>query len=277
MPRQRRDLEQDSRDAESVAFHVLERLASIFLRLGLGAPRAEYLLRRALISEAAKSARRHGARATQSQIALLAGVNRLDVRRILENQYERTLGRKSKSETRIQRILTAWYQDPKFSNGRGRPKSLTFIGEENQFETLVRIYGRDITARTVRDDLTRKGLVSTKKGRLILNSRNVPVSARAAAALSDLSLLSEQLSHFEFETVRRTSITRALTLSASDAKLLKLVQRKSIAKLETALNSLEAFKPTAHLPKDPRSGLRHQLRIVTIISAETSRESTSKS
>lgn len=276
MPRQYKDREPISNDIELLVFRVLGKFASILLRLGLDAPRAESLLRCAIVLEAANSARRPGSRITQSQVALLAGVSRLDVRKILESQRQAPSRRKSNSQSRIHRILTAWRNDPEFSNGRGRPKQLTFTGEGNQFAKLVLKYGRDITVRTLRDDLTRNNLVATRKGRLILNDRSASVNTGTAAALADLSFLSNQLSQFDFGSVRRTYVTRNLTLSTSDAKLLKLMQRKSVAKLETALNSLESLKQTAALSKENRVQGRHRLRIVTVFSSETDRDNSRK-
>ena len=276
MPRQKKDREPISNDTESIVLRVLGRFASILLRIGLDAPRAEYLLRCAFVSEAAMFARNPGGRLTQSQIALLAGVNRLDVRKILESKHEMASGNRFGHQSRLERIIAAWRHDPEFSNGRGRPKKLSFTGAGNQFEKLVRKYGRDVTARTLRDNLTRRKLATTKEGRLILSNRADPAGRRAAAALSDLSFLSSQLSQFEVESVSRTFATRSLVLPARDKKTLKLIQRKSVAKIETALNSLESLKQAVELSKDDGVRRRHRLRIVTIFSSETDREDNRK-
>jgi hypothetical protein len=207
---------------------------------------------------------------------LLAGVNRLDVRKILESQHEMASGTKFSRQSRVERILSAWRHDPEFSNGRGRPKSLTYIGAGNQFEKLVRKYGRDITVRTLRDNLTKSKLATAKEGRLIVSNHPNRAGGRAGAALSDLNLLSTQLSQFEFESVLRTFVTRNLILPASDKKSLKLIQRKSVAKVETALNSLESLKQNLELSKNNRVRRKHRLRIVTIFSSESDRDNNRK-
>lgn len=269
MPSQRKGGTQNSNDEESVVLRTLEKLASVLLRLGLDAPRAEHLLRSAFVLESARKARRQGSRTTQSQIALIAGVSRLDVRKILANQNRAPTRSNSVRESRVVRVLTAWRRDPEFSNGRGRPNDLSFVGPKNQFEKLVRKYGRDITVRTLRDGLITRKLAVAKGNRLILTKRGMSNHVRSVSALSDLGFLCAQLAPFEFHKGRRTFFTRSLTLSARDLKMLKLAQRKAVTKIETTLSSLESLNRI--LPPKESSGRRHvhQLRITAILSSES--------
>jgi hypothetical protein len=276
MPRQKKDRQTNSNDTELIVFRIFEKFASVLLRLGLDAPSAEYLLRCALVSEASRTANRSGTRITQSQIALLAGVNRLDVRKILKTQTEALSRPKSDRKSRIERILAAWRSDPEFLDEHGRPVKLRFNGPGNQFERLVRKYGRDITVRVLRDNLVRDELVAIKKGRLVLSSPSSSSGTRTAAALSDLNFLFTQLSGFDFNSRRRSYVTRNLTLAAANTKVLNLLQRKSVSKLETALNSLESFRHVTALSKVDRSRRLHRLRIVTVVTAETDIGTTSR-
>ena len=269
MPRHKKVSESNSKDTELIVFRIFEKFASVLLRLGLDAPSAEYLLRCALVSEASRSAKRSGSRTTQSQIALLAGVNRLDVRKILKRQTEALSRPITDRKSRVERILAAWRNDPEFLDEHGRPKRLRFNGPGNQFERLVRKYGRDIAVRVVRDNLVRDELVAMKEGRLVLSSLRPTTGTRTAAALSDLNFLFTQLSGFDFDSRRRAYISRNLTLAAPNTKVLNLLQRKSVSKIETALDSLESLKQVAASSKTDRSRRVHQLRIVTIVCSET--------
>jgi hypothetical protein len=268
MPRHTKDRRAKSQDAELMVFRILEKLSAIVLRSGLDAPRAEYLLRCALVSEASKKVRQSGTRPTQSQIALLAGVNRLDVRKILSKQP----GSRSQPNrtSRIERILDAWRHELEFLDSRGRPKRLTFTGAGNQFEKLVRKYGRDIAVRALRDNLVRDDLVSIKDGRLVLSPLRSIGGTRKTAVLADLRFLSNQLSAFEFDTRRRAYITRDLTIAAENTKELKLIHRKSVSKIETALNSLQSLERTDELSnRNEVRRMRRRVRIVAIVSSES--------
>src|SRR5690349_2231021 len=185
-----------SDDDESVVSRLFERLVSILLRLGFDSPRAESLIRQAFVLEAAKTAYQVGARSTQSKVALLAGVNRLDVRRILASQHRLKAQKGLNRRSRVERILVAWSQDPMFANQHGRPKPLTFVGANSQFEKLVRKYGRDVTARTLREDLIENKLVAQKGSKLTLLRRGNIKNPSLSAALADLVYLESHLAHF---------------------------------------------------------------------------------
>jgi hypothetical protein len=252
---------------------VFEGIAAILLRLGLDAPRSEQLLRRAFVAAATKSSRASGKKSTQSQIALAAGVSRLDVRKILASSQRAFVVLDDKGQSRVDRILNAWRQDPHFSNGNGRPKRLSFIGANSQFENLVRKYGRDVTPRTLRETLIKNHLVVAIGDRLTMVDQKSN-NRRRPNALSDLNSLYSYLSLFEFEKGRRVSVHRNLILPASDAKTLKLIQRKSTAKLEVALSSIESLGRLVSTPskETPRSG-KHRLLITVTLSAESGEKS----
>lgn len=265
--RKKRDLV--SGDNESVVSRLLERLVSILLRLGFDSPRAESLIRQAFVFEAAKAAQMVGVRGTQSKIALLAGVNRLDVRRILARQNRLKARESLNRRSRVERILAAWSQDPKFAYQHGRPKPLTFVGANSQFEKLVRKYGRDVTARTLREDLLRNKLVAQRGSRLTLIKRGNPKNPSLFAAVADLAYLESHLAQFNFSRGRRDYAERNLSLSTSDSKLLKLAQRKAIASVEATLSSLESLQTALSRPGERRGRRTYRLQITTSISSES--------
>jgi len=269
MPRHRIDRETISRDIDSAVSRFLEKFVSILLRLGLDSPRAEALVRHAFVRESAKFARQIGARSTQSQIALIAGVSRLDVRKILAHQHRPHTWPNLSRQSRVERILLAWRQDPEFANEQGRPKPLTFTGTNSQFEKLVRKYGRDVTVRTLREDLIKNNIAATKGARLVLINRGRATDASSAAALADLNFLHTQLAPFDFKQGRRAFLVRNRSLTTTDMKLLKLAQREAIAKIETVLSALDSLQRSLSKAKNNPSRRVHRLRIMAIVSTES--------
>jgi len=274
MPDHKNKRKRASIDSAATVAQIFEKLAAILLRIGLDAPRAEYELRRAFISAAMKITRTSGRRITQSQIALVAGVNRLDVRKMLLSSARAPLVADTKGQSRVDRILSAWRHDPKYLNGSGQPKELTFVGANAQFERLVRKYGRDVTARTLRENLIKNNQVTTKGNRLALVDDNKPNNTWRSSALSDLNSLFSYLSLFDFEKGRRVSLVRKMMLSVSDDKTLRLIQRKAAGKIEVALNSLESLRSVQLAPvKGGRRPPRHRLLVTSILSAESQDDS----
>jgi len=269
MSSQRKDRETISNDIESAVSRILEKFVSILLRLGLDSPRAEALIRHAFVFESAKFARLIGARSTQSQIALIAGVNRLDVRKILARPHRPRSSQNPTRRSRVERILLAWRQDPEFATEQGRPMPLTFTGANSQFEKLVRKYGRDVTVRTLRDDLIKNKIAATRGTRLVLSKRGGAADASTPSALADLNFLHSQLTPFDFRQGRRAFLVRNLSLTTNDLKLLKLAQRKAIAKIETTLSSLDSLQRSLSTTEKKPNRRVHRLRIMAILSTES--------
>ena len=258
-----------SRENEALVLRVLERIASILLRLGFDAPNTEYLLRCAFVLAALRRADLAGGRRTQSEVALVAGVNRVDVRRIVAARLKPEFAREVERQSRIERIVAGWKQDPRFVDAKGRPKPLTIDGRGGEFSRLARTYGRDVTARTLRDTLVRNNLARVKGNKILLLEQNPLNNRMQLAGASDLSFLSDQLCSFNFHTGRRSFVSRHLSLPANGAKGLQLLQRKAVAKIETALGSLESIVLRAPISKHSGRSGGHRLLISTTLSSET--------
>jgi len=254
--------------SEALVLTVLERIATILLRLGFDAPNAENLLRSAFVLAALRRAEVAGIRFTQSQIALVAGVNRLDVRKTISARQGPHLAKEIARQSRVERILGGWRQDSRFVDSRGRPKPLTIAGRTSEFSSLVRAYGRDVTTRTLRDTLVQDKHAVIKGNRIVLADQAVSSNAAIEAGVSDLNFLRTQLASINLQSGRRSFISRQLNLNAKDAKSLKLLQRKAVGKIETALGSLESVVLRNPNSQSRRSSNKYRLLVSTILTSE---------
>ena len=113
----------------------------------------------------------HGKKQTVSRIAILSGLTRKEVQRIL------TLPPHSRSITneeyhRASRVITGWIRDSDFGDGKGHPRPLRMEGRGASFSVLVKRYSGDIPVRALLDELLRVGAVKQlKDGRICLLSR----------------------------------------------------------------------------------------------------------
>jgi len=258
-----------SKRKDALVLSVLEKVATILLRLGLDAPRSEYLLRSAFILAARKLAEARGVQSTQSQIALVAGVNRLDVRKLVGSRLDPRIASELDHQSRVERILGGWRRDPRFSDTRGRPKPLSISGRTSEFAKLTSKYGRDVTARTLRDTLVRNNFATIKGNKIVLNEKSSLETATFADGASGLGFLSSQLAAFDFHSGRRIFESRYLSLPAKDSKSLKLLQRKAVAKIEAALGSLESVVLQSPSQNRGKRALGNRVFITTILSSET--------
>jgi len=94
---------------------------------------------------------------TVSRISVVTGLSRKEVLRIktrLEtDQPEEMQYKLNKASS----VIIGWLNDREFTNSSGKAIDLRLKGEGKTFDTLVKRYGGDITARAVLDELIRTG------------------------------------------------------------------------------------------------------------------------
>jgi hypothetical protein len=112
-----------------------------------------------------------GKKQTTSRIAILTGLTRKEVQRLLAQPPD-TEPVSAEEYHRASRVITGWVRDPDFGDGKGHPHPLRMEGERASFSTLVKRYSGDIPIRAMVDELVRVGAVKQlKDGRICLLSR----------------------------------------------------------------------------------------------------------
>lgn len=112
-----------------------------------------------------------GKRQTVSRIAILTGLTRKEVQRLLHDPPARRAVT-GEQYNRATRVMTGWIRDPDFGDGQGHPVPLRTDGKPPSFERLVKRYSGDVPVRAVLDELMRVGAVKQlKDGRICLLAR----------------------------------------------------------------------------------------------------------
>lgn len=246
----------------------LAQLAAILLRSGIDSPTAERLLRHAFIASAVRSVRATNLKATQSQVASIAGVSRLEVRRSLARFGTGETTRNRQSKSRLEALVNGWRADPTYLDRAGRPKALDCRGARSKFGQLVRKYGRDVTQKALRLQLVKKGIAYEKGGQLILRD-HVSSRAVAPAASADLRFVASQLANIDFELGRRAYSTKRVSILANDKKTVLAMRRVASARLETVLNSLESLSEQLQPRSRKRRAGSHKLYVTTTVALES--------
>jgi len=113
----------------------------------------------------------HGKKQTVSRIAILSGLTRKEVQRLLTPPSD-SKSIAAKEYHRGSRVITGWLRDPKYGDGKGHPRPIPLEGRGATFSALVKSYSGDIPVRAVLDELLRVGAVKQlKDGRICLVSR----------------------------------------------------------------------------------------------------------
>jgi len=144
---------------------VLRPLVRLLLRNGVAYADFSDVARRVFVEVASEDFGLPGRKQSVSRVSVLTGVNRKEVKRLLEEpeQPEDI----TKDNNRAARVVSGWMRDKEFKTGKGnsaKPKKLDWGNNlEGGFEDLVKRYSGDMTARAILDELLRVGAVSLDK------------------------------------------------------------------------------------------------------------------
>lgn len=120
------------------------------------------IAKRAYVEVAANEFHIPGKKQSVSRIALLSGLTRKDVQRLLEAPTANDSGA-GERYNRAARVVAGWVRDAEFSDAAGRPRALALHDSESpgqaSFANLVRRFSGDIPFRAVLDELLRVGVV----------------------------------------------------------------------------------------------------------------------
>ena len=150
-------------------------LAHLFAAHGVTCPQAERLLRAVCVREAAATEAKSRKKPNVSRIALLTGLDRKEVARLLKWSacLERVLATRSLPGDRV---LEGWYADQTFAE-KGRPLTLSIKAPQSgipSFWSLARRYAPGVYPGLILRELLRVGAVkSLRDGRVRARRRRI--------------------------------------------------------------------------------------------------------
>jgi hypothetical protein len=150
------------------AFRVLLRpLVRILLRHGVSFAEFADIVKAVYVEIAVTEFKVDGKRGTKSRIAVITGLTRKEVSRVIEVAGAENQGAKS-NLNRVARVLAGWHTDPDFIGPYGMPLEVRYEDSGINvvtFSTLVRRYSGDMSPRSMLDELMRVGaVVETEPG-----------------------------------------------------------------------------------------------------------------
>jgi len=141
---------------------ILRPLTKLMLAQGINLPFVSELMKNVMVEVAITEFPIADKHPTDSRISLLTGVHRKDVRRLRTQDKEEPLTPKRSISLGMQ-LIAAWVNEVQFLDAEGIPLALprhNSQAEEVSFEKLVAYISKDISARSLLDELLRLGAVT---------------------------------------------------------------------------------------------------------------------
>lgn len=150
------------------AFRVLMGpLVRILLRQGVSFAEFSEVAKAIYVEVAVKDFKVAERRATRTRIAVMTGLTRKEVKRVIDEAMKERYELKT-SYNRLGRVLVGWHTDPDFTGPYGMPLELQYETEnpdELTFSLLVKRHSGDMSPRSILDELVRVGAVKEIDGR----------------------------------------------------------------------------------------------------------------
>lgn len=140
---------------------LLSPLIRILLRHGISYAEFAEVAKAVYVETAIKDFKVVGRKATRTRIAVITGLTRKEVKRVIDDAVKERYELKT-SYNRLGRVLVGWYTDPEFIGPYGMPLELKYESgdvEDVTFSSLVRKHSGDMSPRSVLDELIRVGAV----------------------------------------------------------------------------------------------------------------------
>jgi hypothetical protein len=152
---------------------VVDPLVYLMFDAGITVPEFCRFVRERAVRSAAIRVTRESGRSSNSRVAIITGLARAEVARILNVEDLSSGTRRGQHPAR--RVLAAWYDNRRFLGANGDPAVLPIFGTRGSFEQLVAIYSGGIPVRAMLDQLTQINAVEILAGQRVKVKCRVPI------------------------------------------------------------------------------------------------------
>lgn len=245
---------------------LLSELAEPLLMAGITPKCFGDLATNAFVEAACKASKFRNGKINKSRVAVLTGLNRPEVRRLMQSMRATPGG----VHPPTIRVLRGWTADRRYTSAKGEPLALRIDSTRASFTSLVRKYAGDVPYRAVLEELRRANLVREIDGHVELIRTAFPSMAIRKALYSILPVVTDSVRI----AVARTNSNAVpaiyrLKVRASDSRDLITVKERATAAAVSLLDGLDrSLQPPSRLAR--RS--KHSVTI-TILVREQERKS----
>jgi hypothetical protein len=248
---------------------VFEPLARLIVDHGVSSPEVERLLRSVCVHQAAKTDAANGKKPNASRVALVTGVDRGEVTRILKT-YPGT-GVIESTRHRVNRVLAGWHSDGDYSSG-GRPLVLpikTGDHKRKSFWALAKRYAPGVYPGLILSELLRVSAAERlEDGCLRARTREYRAAEFSKESMSEIGARAHDLMQTLLNNATEASwprICRTVERTDIDPKFLPLIRKMIADRSEYMLSGVqEEFKSARWNHTDPAGrGVRIGVTVFT--------------
>lgn len=152
---------------------VLDPLVDLMFDAGITVHEFSQLLKERSVRIAARRVSKESGRDSKSRVAIMTGLTRSEVARIVTMGNALPIRRTPQHPAR--KVLAAWFDNPRFLAANGEPAVLPIFGKRRSFEQLVAMHSRGAPVRAMLDELTQIDAVERLSDQRIRAKSRIPI------------------------------------------------------------------------------------------------------
>lgn len=152
---------------------VVNPLVDLMFDTGITVREFSRLTRESAVRNAARRVTKEIGRDSKSRVAIITGLPRSEVARILKS--DDISSGKRLGQHPVRKVLSAWFDNPRFLDATGDPSILPIFGKRRSFEQLVTKHSGGIPVRAMLDELTRIQAVERLSDQRVKAISRVPI------------------------------------------------------------------------------------------------------
>ena len=222
---------------------VVDPLIELMFDAGVTVHEFGQLVRERAVRTAARRVCKESGRTSKSRVAIITGLPRSEVSRILKS--DDVSSRKRLGQHPARKVLAAWFDDPRFLAANGDPAVLTIFGKRHSFEQLVALYGGGIPVRAMLDELTQIDAIERLSDQRVKAKSRIPIlTGLTSSAIAVIGERTRDLLDTLTNNIRTTSkplFEGTALIDESDHELVSLIRREISEQGASFINSANSL------------------------------------
>jgi hypothetical protein len=222
---------------------VVDPLVDLMFDAGVTVREFSQIVRERAVRTAARRVCKESGRDSKSRVAIITGLPRSEVARILESDDASPTRRLGEHPAR--KVLAAWFDNPRFLAANGEPAVLPIFGKRRSFEQLVSMHSAGIPVRAMLDELTRIDAVERLEDQRVRAKSRIPIlTGMTTGAIAVIGERTRDLLDTLTNNLRRTSkpLFEGTALADEiDPEMISLFRREIAEQGASFLNSANSL------------------------------------
>lgn len=222
---------------------IVDHLVILMFDSGVTVQELSHLIKDRAVRIATNRIARELGRNNNSRVAIVTGLSRFEVRKILETAH--AIPSQPNSESAARRVLGGWFDDPRFLSKSGDPAVLPIFGRGRSFERLVSLYAAGLPVRAMLDELVKIDAIECCERQIVRAKSRVPIlkgiTTNAVTAIGErCSDLLQTLTHNLRVSSTPLFVATAQT-SEAEAEAVPFLRREIAAQGTSLINAANAL------------------------------------